>query len=78
MKMTHSASPQATDRRVASGGALVAGARVHTMVWTDSLDYQVAKLEPTGLGETIDLSTGVYYPEDGGETDYTLVGYCGP
>lgn len=59
-------------------GALVAGASVHTMVWTDSLDYQVAKLEPTGLGETIDLSTGVYYPEDGGETDYTLVGYCGP
>lgn len=59
-------------------GALVAGAEVHTMVWTDSLDYQVAKLEPTGLGETIDLSTGVYYPEDGGERDYTLLPYCGP
>lgn len=59
-------------------GALVTGAEVHSMVWTDSLDYQVAKLEPTGLGESIDLSTGVYYPEDGGERDYTLLPYCGP
>jgi hypothetical protein len=59
-------------------GALVAGAEVHTMVWTDSLDYQVATLEPTGLGAPIDLSTGVYYPEDGGERHYTLLAYCGP
>jgi hypothetical protein len=59
-------------------GALVAGADVHSMVWTDSLDYQVAKLEPTGLGATIDLSTGVYYPEDGGERHYTLLEDCGP
>jgi hypothetical protein len=59
-------------------GALVAGAEVHTMIWTDSLDYAVAKLERTGLGESVELSTGVYYPEDGGEREYTLLPYCGP
>jgi hypothetical protein len=58
-------------------GALAAGADVHSMVWTDSLDYQVAKLEPTGLGASIDLSTGVSFPEDGGERHYTLLDDCG-
>lgn len=59
-------------------GAVVAGESVLTMVWTDSLDYHVAKLEPAGLGESHHLSTGVYYPEDGGEMHYTLLPYCGP
>jgi hypothetical protein len=59
-------------------GALVTGTEVHTMVWTDSLDYLVAKLEPTGLADSVDLSTGVYYPEDGGDRHYTLLPYCGP
>jgi hypothetical protein len=59
-------------------GALVTGAAIHSLVWNDTLDYQVAKLEPTGLGESVELATGVYYPEDYGERDYTLLPYCGP
>jgi hypothetical protein len=59
-------------------GALVTGTKVHSMVWNETLDYAVAKLEPTGLGESIDLASGVYYPEDYGERDYTLLPYCGP
>jgi hypothetical protein len=58
-------------------GALVAGAEVHSMVWVRSLDYQVAKLEPSGLGETVELPTGANHPADGSEWDYTLLPYCG-
>ncbi len=59
-------------------GALVIGPEAHSLVWTDSLDYQVAPLGPAGLGDSVELSTGVYHPEGGGDPTYTLLPYCGP
>jgi hypothetical protein len=48
------------------------------MVWTDSLDYSVARIEAHRLGRSVHVATGGHHPEGGSEATYSLVGYCGP
>lgn len=59
-------------------GGLVGAGDAGYLVWTDSLEYSVARVEAQKLGSSLEIQTGGHHPEDGGQESYSLIGYCGP
>lgn len=60
------------------GGLVDAAGEARWLVWTDSRDLTVARVEAATLGPPFRISTGQRHPEDGGISRYQLIPYCGP